>query len=299
MPRSKTIPRRSSCASGARIATRPAHGGDPGAVHRACATGEAIFRAPWAMARFMKPHLTELGIDTASRFWGDECPRTQLHATAPVGIRGTRAAAQTLVSPRHRAADVARRPAMPRTRPTETPLTTASVCLASPCAAIIPLFEVGVATDPALFRVDNAARNRRNFFSSRSSGAPRVGRGEAVYSVPPDALEEFHRAAEAVFGLATYRENSKGVDHAQVPGARTMDAQPQRPDGAGPAPAHRQAHGEELRKNQRPRLQLSKCGRRRWPQPASTGTAAAPTGAATSSTNANPPAPYDDGFGLF
>ncbi len=163
-----------------------------------------------------------------------------------------------------------------------------------------PLFEVGVATDPALFRVDNkAARNRRNFFSSRSSGVLRARRGEAVYLVPPDVLSNFIGQPKLYFGLATYRENSKGApDYVQAPGAGTMyvslsgltERGLRRLTSSALVSSYGHVNGRD------PSLEW---GGDAWPQPASTGTAAAPTGAATSSTNANPPAPYDDGFGVF
>ena len=50
-----------------------------------------------------------------------------------------------------------------------------------------PLFEIGIATDPALFRSENRSRrNRHNFYSSRANGVLRAHRGEAVYLVPPE-----------------------------------------------------------------------------------------------------------------
>ncbi|WP_124541778.1 papain-like cysteine protease family protein [Piscinibacter terrae] len=82
-----------------------------------------------------------------------------------------------------------------------------------------PLFEVGIATDPALFRSENRARRTRgNFYSSRSTGALRARRGEAVYLVPPDVLANFVGQQRLYFGMATYRENSGGVpDWVQSP----------------------------------------------------------------------------------
>ena len=82
-----------------------------------------------------------------------------------------------------------------------------------------PLFEVGIATDPALFQPENRGhRTRRNFYSSRSVGAIRARRGEAVYLVPPDVLANFVGQSKLYFGLATYRENSGGVpDSVQAP----------------------------------------------------------------------------------
>jgi V8-like Glu-specific endopeptidase len=87
-----------------------------------------------------------------------------------------------------------------------------------------PMFEVGIATDPALFRTENRPRrSRRNFYSSRSIGALRSRRGEAVYLVPPDVLANFIGQPKLYFGLATYRENSGGVpDSVQAPTAGNM-----------------------------------------------------------------------------
>lgn len=82
-----------------------------------------------------------------------------------------------------------------------------------------PLFEVGIATDPSLFRPENRARRtRRNFYSSRAVGAIRAPRGEAVYLVPPEVLGNFVGQRKIYFGLATYRESSGGKpDFVQAP----------------------------------------------------------------------------------
>lgn len=82
-----------------------------------------------------------------------------------------------------------------------------------------PLFEVAVATDPNLFKPENRARRARsNFFSSRAQGVTRARRGEAVYLVPPDVLGNFVGQPRLYFGLATYRENSRGApDFVQAP----------------------------------------------------------------------------------
>jgi V8-like Glu-specific endopeptidase len=82
-----------------------------------------------------------------------------------------------------------------------------------------PLFEVGIATEPALFRLENRSRrSRHNFYSSRAIGAIRARRGEAVYLVPPDVLANFVGQPKLYFGLATYREESAGVpDYVQMP----------------------------------------------------------------------------------
>jgi hypothetical protein len=87
-----------------------------------------------------------------------------------------------------------------------------------------PLYEVAVATDPALFRLDSKSRRgRRNFFSSRSQGALRARRGEAVYLLPQDVLANFVGQPKLFFGLATYREGSTSrPDYVQVPGDGNM-----------------------------------------------------------------------------
>jgi V8-like Glu-specific endopeptidase len=72
-----------------------------------------------------------------------------------------------------------------------------------------PLYEVAVATDPALFRADaRTRRSRRNFFSSRAQGALRARRGEAIYLLPQDVLSNFIGQPRLYFGLATYREGT-------------------------------------------------------------------------------------------
>ena len=82
-----------------------------------------------------------------------------------------------------------------------------------------PLYEVAVATDPALFRADaRARRGRRNFFSSRAQGALRARRGEAVYLLPQDVLSHFVGQPRLYFGLATYKEGSTSQpDFVQAP----------------------------------------------------------------------------------
>lgn len=82
-----------------------------------------------------------------------------------------------------------------------------------------PLFEVAVATDPNLFKSENRGRRARaNFYSSRAHGVTRARRGEAVYLVPPDVLSNFLGQPRLYFGLATYRENSRGnPDFVQAP----------------------------------------------------------------------------------
>jgi V8-like Glu-specific endopeptidase/cell wall-associated NlpC family hydrolase len=87
-----------------------------------------------------------------------------------------------------------------------------------------PLFEVAVATDPNLFKPENRTRRARaNFYSSRAHGVTRARRGEAVYLVPPDVLGNFVGQPRLYFGLATYRENSRGTpDFVQAPSDSSM-----------------------------------------------------------------------------
>jgi hypothetical protein len=86
------------------------------------------------------------------------------------------------------------------------------------------LYEVGVSTDSQLFRAQKEAeRSRRNFYSRRAGGALRARRGEAVYVIPPDVLANFIGQQKLYFGLATYRENSKGTpDFVQAPSVDNM-----------------------------------------------------------------------------
>ena len=87
-----------------------------------------------------------------------------------------------------------------------------------------PLFEVGLATDPALFKVENRNRRKRNnFYSSRVGGAIRAQRGEAVYLVPPQVLSNFIGNPRLYFGLATFPENSQNrPDFVQNPNNGNM-----------------------------------------------------------------------------
>lgn len=87
-----------------------------------------------------------------------------------------------------------------------------------------PLYEVGIAADPALFRSENRGRrNKRNFFSSRVNGALRARRGEAVYLVPPEVLSNFVGQQKLYFGLATYTEGNRSKpDFVQSPSEGNM-----------------------------------------------------------------------------
>jgi cell wall-associated NlpC family hydrolase len=87
-----------------------------------------------------------------------------------------------------------------------------------------PLFEVAVATDPSLFRPENRARRARaNFYSSRGQGVIRARRGEAVYLLPSEVLGNFVGQPRLYFGLATYRDASRGVpDFVHAPDEGSM-----------------------------------------------------------------------------
>lgn len=87
-----------------------------------------------------------------------------------------------------------------------------------------PLFEVGIATDPELFKPENRSRRtRRNFYSSRSGGIIRARRGEAVYLVPQEVMANFVGNQKVYFGLATYGENNVGrPNFVQSPTAGNM-----------------------------------------------------------------------------
>ena len=179
-----------------------------------------------------------------------------------------------------------------------------------------PLYEVGIATDPALFDPRNRAqRTRRNFYSSRTMGALRARRGEAVYLVPPDVLANFVGQPRVYFGLATYREASGGVpDFVQPPteghmyvdlsrlterGLRRLAGRAMGPAGYGAVNGHDPSL--DWGGDAQPGAAAA--------APTATAPASAPTangraakagnGAAAPATAAAPAAPYDDGFGDF
>lgn len=166
-----------------------------------------------------------------------------------------------------------------------------------------PLFEIGVATDPALFQADHkAARSRRNFFSSRSAGVLRARRGEAVYLLPPDVMANFVGQPRLYFGLATYRENSKGApDSVQAPSSGNMyvnlsgltERGLRRLVTSARVSSYGQVNGRDA---------SLEWGGDAWPQ-MQTSPAANGNGNGNSATPGTPqviaPAPYDDGFGQF
>lgn len=76
----------------------------------------------------------------------------------------------------------------------------------------LPLFEIGLATDPDLLKPQNRAkRTPANFFTSRLLRALPAQRGEAVYLVPPDVVARFVGQQRLYFGLATYRESDRST----------------------------------------------------------------------------------------
>ncbi len=76
----------------------------------------------------------------------------------------------------------------------------------------LPLFEIGLATDPELLKPGNRAkRTAGNFFTSRLLRASPSQRGEAVYLVPPEIVARFVGQQRLYFGLATYRESDRST----------------------------------------------------------------------------------------
>ncbi len=76
----------------------------------------------------------------------------------------------------------------------------------------LPLFEIGIATDPDLLKPEHRAnRTPRNFFTSRLLRASPSQRGEAVYLVPPEVVSRFVGQQRLYFGLATYRESDRST----------------------------------------------------------------------------------------
>lgn len=74
----------------------------------------------------------------------------------------------------------------------------------------LPLFEIGLATDPELLRAENRGRRtHNNFYSSQLQRVFAQQRNEAVYLVPPDVMARFIGQPRLYFGLATYRDNER------------------------------------------------------------------------------------------
>ncbi|ROZ77747.1 papain-like cysteine protease family protein [Ramlibacter sp. WS9] len=175
-----------------------------------------------------------------------------------------------------------------------------------------PLFEVAVATDPNLFKAENRTRRARaNFYSSRAHGVTRARRGEAVYLVPPDVLGNFVGQPRLYFGLATYRENSRGTpDFVQAPSDSSMYVSLRQLTERGLrrslAPQGGSSYGQV--NGHDPSLDwggdMVRNGAATTPASPGTPIAAAPNGSAGSATQPAAPAntvaqAYDDGFGAF
>ncbi|MCF7220879.1 N-acetylmuramoyl-L-alanine amidase [Marilutibacter chinensis] len=80
----------------------------------------------------------------------------------------------------------------------------------------LPLFEIGLATDPELLRPENSGlRTTHNFFSSRllssggGGGRYAAGGRESVYLVPPGVVARFVGQSRLYFGLATYQDKDR------------------------------------------------------------------------------------------
>ncbi|GAA5785138.1 papain-like cysteine protease family protein [Chitiniphilus shinanonensis] len=165
-----------------------------------------------------------------------------------------------------------------------------------------PLFEVGIATDPELFKPERRAqRSRSNFYSSRGAGgAIRARRGEAVYLVPPDVLSNFVGQPRLYFGLAIYDEGSGGVPiTVQTPTSGNMYVNITGLSGRGlrrlVSPAAPSAYGAV--NGHDPSLEWGGDARPSSPEPRPANGNAQPAPAANGAPGA--PAPYDDGFGSF
>lgn len=176
-----------------------------------------------------------------------------------------------------------------------------------------PLFEVAVATDPALFRADaRDRRGRRNFYSSRAQGVLRARRGEAVYLLPQDVLVNFVGQPKLYFGLATYKDGTpQQPDFVQLPQGGNMyvslsglsERGLRRSVGAFNGSSYGQAGA-----GRDPSLEWGgDRSAQRAPSPPGASVASAPTARASNGPDASsrPAAPvaagldYDDGFGPF
>lgn len=71
-----------------------------------------------------------------------------------------------------------------------------------------PLYEIGLATDPELFRPEHRARRTAgNFYASPLQGTR--PRSDAVYLVPPSVVARFVGQPRLYFGVATYADNDR------------------------------------------------------------------------------------------
>src|SRR5687768_4167711 len=73
-----------------------------------------------------------------------------------------------------------------------------------------PLYEIGLATDPDLFKAENQARRtRNNFFATSLLSNGTTSAGESVYLVPPQVVARFVGHPRLYFGLATFGESDR------------------------------------------------------------------------------------------
>jgi len=170
-----------------------------------------------------------------------------------------------------------------------------------------PLFEVAVATDPNLFKPEHRSRRARaNFYSSRAHGVTRARRGEAVYLLPPDVLVNFVGQPRLYFGLATYRENTRGApDFVQAPSDGSMYVGIGQLTERGLRRSAVAPVGSSYGQNNGRDASLD-WGGDFTPEPAATTAPAAAARTATATSPAAAVAPavavaagYDDGFGVF
>lgn len=80
----------------------------------------------------------------------------------------------------------------------------------------LPLFEIGLATDPELLKAENQGRRTsRNFFTSQLLATGPAGNRyvpggrESVYLVPPGVVARFVGQSRLYFGLATYQDKDR------------------------------------------------------------------------------------------
>lgn len=73
-----------------------------------------------------------------------------------------------------------------------------------------PLYEIGLATDPELFKPENRTRRTAgNFYASPLQGTR--PRSDAVYLVPPSVVARFVGQPRLYFGVATYADNDRST----------------------------------------------------------------------------------------
>ena len=87
-----------------------------------------------------------------------------------------------------------------------------------------PLYEIGLATDPALFQRENLGqRTRANFFASTLLGSTAESSGESVYLVPPQVVARFVGQPRLYFGVATFSDRNRSQPiNVRMPDRGTM-----------------------------------------------------------------------------